>query len=382
MIRVLVTGAENIGITGLATAIFRWGQAFNHDEVVYDYLMLKGLPDEKYQQQINNTGGIIFSNPCMFQKCNLVRSLQWTFRTFGEHKEQILHINASWCYEAFPFVFLARLAGMNRIAVHSHSSYVDSNNPWIRKLKVAAHYFFRPYIASRTRLKLACSLEAAEWMFGKKVVQTNQWKKVCNSVDLARYRFDRASRKKHREALGIEKNELVVGSIGRLSYAKNYEFLMDVMAELIQKKPDCKLLLIGEGGYRSMLESKAKTLGIQKNVIFAGSRPDANEILSAMDVFVLPSRFEGLPLVLIEAQVAQLPCVVSDHVTRECKLTDSMVYMSTEDREGWADTIIELGKKGKELVWIHPVEPYTNTDSARRLKDIYYNFLYEITEKH
>lgn len=352
MIRVLVTGAENIGVTGLATAIFRWGQAFDHEQMVYDYMMLKGLPSDDYLEQIQQTGGEVYN---FFQLGGVERPLKM-LRMLRKHRSQILHINASWCYEAFPLVFLARLAGMKRIAVHSHSSYVDSNRTWIRRLKVAAHYFFRPYIVMRTGLKLACSREAAEWMFGKNVVQNQKWEKVYNSVDLDKYRIDPAARVKHRTELGLKPEELLVGSIGRLSYAKNYEFLIDVMSELVKRRPNAKLLLIGEGGFRAMLEDKANALGIRDNVIFAGSRSDANELLSAMDVFALPSRFEGLPLVLIEAQAAQLPCIVSDRVTRECKLTDALVYLSTAEKEKWAKTIDELGKTVRDSIQIQSVE--------------------------
>ena len=377
MIRVLVTGAENIGVTGMATAIFRWGQAFDHEQIVYDYLMLKWLPKEEYQHQIKSTGGILYNNPHMSEGCGPLRSMLWVLRTFREQKHKLLHINASWCYEAFPLVVLARLAGMKYIAVHSHSSYVDSNRVWIRRLKVVAHYFFRPYIASRTGLKLACSREAAQWMFGKKVVQNHAWEKVYNSVDLDKYRFDLVARVKHRKELGIRPDELLVGSIGRLSYAKNYQFLIDVMAELVKIRPDAKLLLIGEGGLRVMLEEKANVLGIRDHVIFAGSRSDANELLSAMDVFALPSRFEGLPLVLIEAQAAQLPCAVSDRVTKECKLTDTLIYLNTADIEKWAKTIVELEKTIRDSVQLQSAELYTSACSAQRLQNIYASYLNE-----
>ena len=167
----------------------------------------------------------------------------------------------------------------------------------------------------------------------------------------------------------------MIGSIGRLSYAKNYEFLIDVMSELVKRRPDAKLLLIGEGGFRTIIEEKANALGIRNHVIFAGSRSDANKLLSAMDVFALPSRFEGLPLVLIEAQVAQLPCVVSDRVTKECKLTDTLVYLNTEEKEKWAKTILDLGKTIRESIHLQSVEPYTNYNSAQRLQNIYKNYL-------
>lgn len=371
MIRVLVTGAENIGVTGLATAIFRWGQAFDHKKVVYDYLMLKGLPSDDCLEQIRHTSGEIND----FSQIRGAERFLKLIRLFREHRDQLLHINASWCYEAFPLLFLARLAGMKNVAVHSHSSYVDSNRAWIRLLKVAAHYFFRPYIVSRTGLKLACSREAAEWMFGKKVVQNHAWEKVFNSVDLAKYRFDPAARLKHRKVLGLKPDELLVGSIGRLSYAKNYEFLIDVMAELVRSEPKARLLLIGEGGFRTMLEEKANALGVRDHIIFAGSRSDANELLSAMDVFALPSRFEGLPLVLIEAQAAQLPCVVSDRVTRECKLTDLMVYLNTDNKALWVNTIIAQMKIDRNAIPQTVEGEYEVNTSAKKLQQLYEHYV-------
>lgn len=311
----------------------------------------------------------------MGEGCVKLGSMFWIFRIFKEQKHRVLHINASWCYEAFPLVFLARLAGMQRIAVHSHSSYVDSNRAWIRRLKVAAHYFFRPYIVSRTGLKLACSRESAEWMFGKKIVQNHLWEKVYNSVDLEKYRFDLGARESHRKELGVQPDEILVGSVGRLSYAKNYEFLIDVMGELVERRPAAKLLLIGEGGYRTMLEDKAIALGIRDHVIFAGSRSDANELLSAMDVFVLPSRFEGLPLVLIEAQAAQLPCVVSDSVTKECKLTDMMVYINTDNTTLWVEAILAQMEIDRNIITKIVEGDYEVNTAAKKLQKLYEQYV-------
>lgn len=223
-------------------------------------------------------------------------------------------------------VVLAKLCGVKNIIIHAHST--RTNHPVINfLLKVPM-----VYLADEC---LACSKAAGDWLYGK-----HSYTVLNNAIELSRFRFNAESRKKYREEFGV-REEFLVGHIGHFSEQKNHFFLIDVFYEFHKLKPNAKLLLISDGPRFEQVKAKVAELGLQDSVIFAGRRSDVAGIYSAMDLFLLPSLWEGLGMVLVEAQAAGLPCVVSDRVPYEAKMTDKIDFLCLEDGPRiWAEHIL------------------------------------------
>ena len=178
-------------------------------------------------------------------------------------------------------------------------------------------------------------------MFGKGCVASGKATLVHNAVDLDYFRFDPEDRADCRAELQLD-DRLVVGHVGRFNQQKNHSFLLDVFAEIAQKRPDAVLLLVGKGELEQAVRQKADALGIADKVIFAGVRSDIPRVLSAMDVFVFPSLYEGMPNTVIEAQATGLPCVIADTITPEADVTGLVQYLPLSlEADKWAEAALK-----------------------------------------
>ena len=230
----------------------------------------------------------------------------------------------------------ARLGGAKRRIPHSHST--DSKHLLVHKL-------LRPILVANSTDYFACSKPAAEWMYGKKIANQNQYQLVCNGIDLERYAFDGDTRRRVRNELHLSEDTLVVGHVGNFVYAKNHVFMLEVFAKLLQKKPNAVLLLAGDGELRADVEEKIVSLEIKHQVQLLGMRNDIPDLLQAMDVYLFPSVYEGLPYALVEAQAAGLPCVIADTIAPEIKLTSHIwTYSLQMPVDEWVDRILEAAK--------------------------------------
>lgn len=177
-------------------------------------------------------------------------------------------------------------------------------------------------------------------MFG-----SNQFNVLNNAINTKAYVVNREIGQEEREELKIPEDAFVVGHIGRFAPPKNHEFIVEIFAEVLKVKHNSFLLLVGDGDLKGKIEALTTELGIRDNVIFAGLRSDVNRILQVMDVFLFPSTYEGLPLSIIEAQAAGLPCLISDKVPIECQKTDLVRQIPLrESLTVWRDAVIDAGK--------------------------------------
>ena len=196
-----------------------------------------------------------------------------------------------------------------------------------------------PLVFSDTRI--APSTEAAEFMFGKHCISSGRASLLHNAVDLDLYRYNPEARSRIRAELGLSPQTKLVGHIGRFMTQKNHTFLLDIFAALHRRAPESVLLLVGGGELEQPLREKAAALGLIDAVRFAGVRRDVPALLSAMDVFVFPSLYEGMPNTVIEAQATGLPCVIADTITREAAITDLLTYLPlSASADAWAQTAL------------------------------------------
>lgn len=317
-----------MGRGGLETMLMNYYRAIDRNRIQFDFLTHRDFRAD-YDDEIEALGGRIYRLPNLnpFSR-GYLGALD---RFFAEHPEyRIVHSHLD-CMSAIPLKAAKKHGVPVRIA-HAHSSRQD------RDLKYPLKLLFKRGIARQATQLFACGREAGKWMFG-----TDDFHVLNNAIDAERYRFDPKVRQEVRSELGIPADALVAGHVGRFMAPKNHGFLLRIFAEL----PDhARLLLVGDGELRAENEQLAEVLGIRDRVIFAGLRSDVDRMLQAMDVFVFPSLYEGLPLSIIEAQAAGLPCLISDKVPIECKKTDLITQLPLDASPAeWAEAVLAAAKQ-------------------------------------
>lgn len=276
-----------------------------------------------------------------FKRSKLIKQLVCFInevRLFRRERYDFVHIHADTANKLMVSGLAARAAGIKNIILHSHSSGIDGNRRW---MKEAIHKICRralPLIGTRF---VACSNLASQWMFVKSV-RIREVTIINNGIDLERFKYDESIRRAVRERLGIG-DALLIGHVGRYAYQKNHEYLIAIMKALKGSGAECRMLFVGSGPLREDIEKLAEAEGVKDSIIFYGVSLHVEQLLDAMDVFVLPSRFEGLPIVGIEAQASGLRTIYSDNITREAGILNSAVFLPTSpaDVAQWRDAILK-----------------------------------------
>lgn len=237
---------------------------------------------------------------------------------------------------------IAKKAGAKNCAARSSNS---SDGGSFKAL--AAHRIGRVLYTRYVDVKFAPSTPAAEYTFGKKACEKGEVTLLPNAIDLNVFRFDSEGRNAVRKEFGIAEDTAVMGHIGRFTKQKNHAFLIDVFEKFHKNTPNSVLMLTGKGELEDGIKNTLAEKGLSDSVIFTGIRPDVPQLLSAMDVFVFPSFYEGMPNTVIEAQAAGLPCVVADTVTKEAALTPLVSFKKLSDTpDDWARAAAEaIGKE-------------------------------------
>lgn len=318
----------NMHRAGLETLIMNLYRNIDRTRVQFDFLVHYRERFD-YDDEIESLGGRIyrFSVREDNRVLQYLRELDAFFRQHGEYKVVHGHM------ESFGFMYsrAAKKHGAKTIIAHSHSAFVDPtlkgtikrimNIPW----KWYADELF------------ACSKKAGDFMFGKPLYTV-----IHNGIECGKFVYNPEARQQYRKELNIE-NKAVIGHIGRFDPAKNHKFLIDVFAAFHARHPESVLLLAGDGPLRKSTQDKVGKMGLADSVRFLGIRQDAAALYQAMDLFVLPSLFEGLPVVGVECQTAGLPMLASTAVTEEVEITDLISrFPLSETAEKWADKMEDV----------------------------------------
>ncbi len=233
-------------------------------------------------------------------------------------------------------LYAAKRGGASRTIYRSSNSQACGG-----KIESIMHKLCLPLSKHIPDMCIAPSTEAAEFMFGKNCVVNGKAHLLHNAIDLNVYTYKDEWRKEARKELGVE-NKFVLGHVGRFNIQKNHSFLIDVFAEIHKRIKDTRLVLVGTGELTDSIKTKVKELDLEDAVIFSGMRKDIPQILCAMDIFVFPSLFEGLPNTVVEAQATGLPCIISDKITREAKITQNVFYLPIDNVNLWCKKIAEI----------------------------------------
>lgn len=330
-IRVLQVMAQ-LDRGGAETVIMDWLRRIDRDQVVFDFVVNDDIAEYAYEREALDLGCRIIRAP-RFKLWNLLPYVVWWYRCLRRHEEwQIVH--AHHTVPAFAYLSIARLMGRVTIA-HSHSTGEHGTSGYGRVDRWVKEVLRRP-LRRVSQYHMTCSELAAEWMFGHEV----NVRLVPNGIQSERFGYSPKQRIAVRCELGLS-DEFVVGHIGRLVEEKNHSKLLGVFGQVLARDPSTRLVLVGDGHLRGRIELEIAKLGLARQVHLVGVRQDIPDLLAAMDVFLLPSHREGLPVTLVEAQASGLPCVVSDAVTEEVALTDLVRFVSlAEPDEVWADAIL------------------------------------------
>lgn len=326
---------KNIG--GMETYLMSQYRKLDKKYIQYDFVNLSKDDKMAFSEEIKNNGSKIYSVPKRKYHPFLHYYEMMKILFHNRKKYKYIVLNTCHLYYIFPLFFAKIIQIPNRI-IHSHNSDDEIKISFFRKIlininKILMHFSVTDY--------WACSEIAGKWMF-----KNRNFRVIHNAINVSDFVYNESIRQKVRTKLGLLKDEFVIGHVGRFSYQKNHDFLIDVFNEVHRRLPESVLILIGDAVedelYINKAKKKVKELNLVENVRFLGIRNDVPEIMQAMDCFLFPSRFEGLGIVIIEAQTAGLPCYVSSVIPNEVKITNLVDFISlNESPENWAEKIIK-----------------------------------------
>ena len=354
-----------MGRGGLETMLMNYYRKIDRSKIQFDFLVHRDF-EADYDQEIRDLGGRIYKLPQLNPLSKTY--LKQLDRFFKKHKEyKIVHSHLD-CMAGIPLKYAKRNGVPIRIA-HAHSSNQTKDKKYLLKL------IYKRNIRKNATDLFACAHDAGRWMFG-----CDRFHVMNNAIDTEAYAANAKTAAEIRKELEISGDAFVVGHVGRFAPPKNHKFIVRIFAEVVKVKPDAFLLFVGDGDLRKETEELTVDLGIRNRVIFAGMRTDVNRVLQAMDVFLFPSTYEGLPLSIIEAQAAGIPCLISDKVPIECRKTDLVRQLSLQESPDiWKDAVIAAGEMLKRDTSGEIIKAgFDIASNAKWLEDFYFNKYDEI----
>ncbi len=316
---------------GVEAVVMNYYRHLDRNNIQFDFICDNDSTNIPYEE-IKRLGGKVFLVP-PYQK--IFEYNKELFKIFKKEKYKIVHSHIN-TLSIFP-LRIAKKANIPVRIAHSHST--SNKKEWKRNL---IKQLLRPFSKMYATDYMCCSEFAGRWLFGDKEFDKGNVYLLNNAIDVDKFKYDEKIRKMKREELGINKDTLVIGHIGRFVSQKNHTFLIDIFKEIHRQNKNTTLLLVGQGPLKKTIEEKVKVLNLENSVIFLGQREDVNDLYQTMDVFVLPSLYEGLPVVGVEAQASGLLCMFSTDMTREVKILDTSIFIPLEKSSSyWAKKIMD-----------------------------------------
>ncbi|MCM3166364.1 glycosyltransferase family 1 protein [Peribacillus frigoritolerans] len=363
MIKVLVISTVNFGYGGgITNVIMNYYHSIDKSKVHMDFVVSKCI-DDKLKQEVLDGGSKLYE--LSYRLKSPLKYLKKVKEIIKSGEYDIVHAHGNSCTLAIEMI-AAKKGGAKIRIPHCHNT--TTNYKVVHKL--LRNKFDKNYTNG-----FACGEKAGEWLYAGKPFTV-----VNNGIDVKRYMFNDADRQKYRRKLGFDGCK-VVGNVGAINYQKNHEFLVDIFSELYKLDNSYRLLIVGDGNLRSDVNNKIARLGLTNAVTFTGKSREVPQLMQAMDMIVMPSRYEGLPLTLLEAQSSCLQCFVSDVITQEAGVTDLVKYVSLEKQpKEWAKIIndteaVNRGLQKNECISQITASGYNIEENAKTLKDLYQDFL-------
>lgn len=351
--------AQIVGNTvtgGVPSCVLNYYRFIDKEKYQFDFYT---YGPSKLDEEIKRLGGNIYYIPNI---TNLPKYIFALTKLLKENNYKIMHSHMT-SLSIFP-LFAGWLAGVKNRFCHAHSTTHKTEKVRIFK------NFLKKFCTIFSTKNIACSSYSAKWMYGRRADNAIV---LRNAIDTKRFTQNLDERKKIRKKWGAD--SLVIGHIGRFEYQKNHEFLLDIMSKIVEDRPDALLVLVGQGSLENAIINKISKLGLTKNVIIEPEINNVEMYYNGFDFFVLPSRYEGLPLVGVEAQAMNIPCVFSEEVTKEADITDNNLFLPLNDPKEWADAILQNINMQKESGIRVSEKGYDIRDAVKTLEELYANTL-------
>ena len=328
-IKVLLIATSPLQQDGLTKVLFDYYE--NADRMIYAVDVASGLlPQKTYVDRIHSFGGRYFQLPARTR--DILHYILKLKELCKCEDYDIVHVHGNSATMAID-LYGAWLGGVKKRITHSHSVTTEHKT---------VNLLLKPLFNSLATDCVACSQAAGKWLY------TKPYRIIYNVISVEAFRFNKLERMNMRKALGLT-DDFVIGHVGRFSYPKNHKFLLDVFRQVIQTNKQCKLIMVGNGEDLDIIRGKIEVLGLQDKTIIIDSSNEVNKLMLAMDVFMLPSRFEAFPLVALEAQASGLPCLLSDVITSEIKVNDNCEFLSIASIDQWVHHILDLSNGESSL---------------------------------
>ena len=351
---------------GIKSVITNYYSNVDRNKISFDLLIDNNSPIDDYSE-IEAIGGRVckistLSNPFKY--------ISQIYKLSKENKYDIIHgyVNALNVFS----MFAGKMAGVPvRIAENLSSAHPGEKKTIVKNILKPFSKIFPTDLA-------ACSKSCGEWLYGKKDIESGKVRIFNNAISLKKYTYDKELRENVRNSLGLSDENFVLGHIGRYQYQKNHNFLIDIFDEVYKRDKNSRLLLVGYGDLKEEIFNKINSLGVKDAVIDMGATENIAGLYNAMDVFVLPSFYEGLPVVGIEAQATGLPCVFSTEVTKETGVIPDTKFVELSENKGkWADEILKIRDNYKRANTENYIidAGFDIETEGRKLQDYYFDLI-------
>lgn len=368
MIRILHV-VSTIGVSsGVMSFIMSYYRNINRESIQFDFVYwLDG--NVTYAEEIKKLGGRVYIIP----KPGLTKEYKSNIENFfkkNSSEYKILHLHEVYLNNFIPPI--ARRYGIEHIIAHSHTTRFSD-----KKINALRNRLLCFPLKRNVNRYFACSVAAGKFLYGEKYFQLGKVKVINNAIDCEKFRYNKETRVKMRKLLGIN-DKFVMGHVGRFNSQKNHDFLIKVFIEVLKKEPKSILMLIGIGPLEQKIIQKVELENLKDKVLFLGQRNDVQDLFQAMDTFVLPSLYEGLGIVLIEAQATGLSCYTSNVVPVEAKITEKLRFISLKASfKEWAKLILEDNNSEERVNEVEKVKRagFDIKKEAKILESIYLSFL-------
>lgn len=330
-IRILqvVPNMQQGGLENLIMNIYR---NIDRTKVQFDFLV-HYKKEFFFDKEIEKLGGKIYRFSVR-EDNNFIKYYKDLCDFFKEHSGEYRVVHGHMASLAFIYLRIAKKYNIPVRIIHSHGT------SHLKNIKGYLKYFTFKMADKYATDRFACSTEAGKYLFGVK-----NFKIINNAIDMDKFKYNESLRRTKRNELQLE-DKFVIGHIGRFNLQKNHKYLIKFFSNIVKKNHNARLLLIGIGEELENIKDFVRKLNISDYVFFLGQRNDVCELYQAMDVFCMPSKFEGLPLTGIEAQVSGLPCVFSDQITREVKISNNCIFLPLdEDTKKWEECVETVNNK-------------------------------------
>ena len=322
---------------GVQSLLWNYYKKLDTELISFDFVVHSNVM-KGYEKKFLDRGANIYYVPP--KRNGIIQNYQGLCEIMKKNKYDIVHVHQDFL--GYIALKAAKKNGIKVRIMHTHKANMEENI-----IKKIYRIILTKYCELYATDFFACGKEAAIWTYGKKLFFEKKVYILNNAIEPTDFLYDENRRMQVRDELGIQ-NKFVIGNVARFTYQKNHNLLIDIFLNILKEKKDAILLLVGDGELKNEIEEEVKKNKIEENVLFLGNRDDVNYLLQAMDVFVLTSRFEGLPVTMVEAQAADLKCVVTNNTTHELKITDNIVYIDANDSiKKWSYEICKLPKKNR-----------------------------------